>query len=54
MQTITGVTGQEWPEDEAGRECVSGEAGGGGAAVSVRKAEGEVVVDTGDVDEHEA
>lgn len=54
VQTITGVTGQEWPEDETGGEGVPSETGGGGSAVSVRKAEGEVVVDAGEVDEHKA
>jgi hypothetical protein len=54
VQTITRVTGQEWPEDETGREGVSGDAGGRGATVSVRKAKGEMMVDAGEVDEHEA
>jgi len=54
VRTITRVAGQEWPENEAGRECVSSEAGGRGATVSVRKAEGEVMIDAGEVDEHEA
>jgi hypothetical protein len=53
VQAITGITGQQWPEDETGREGVSGETGGWGAAVPVRKAEGEVVINAGEVDEHE-
>jgi hypothetical protein len=54
VQAVSRVPGQKGPEDEAGREGVSGEAGGGGAAVSVWKAEGEMMVDAGEVDEHEA